>query len=47
MEGYLEAAGFELEETAERPPYPDVEYQSHRVYILALKPAMGKKAEKS
>jgi ubiquinone/menaquinone biosynthesis C-methylase UbiE len=39
MEGYLQAAGFEIVETVERPPYPDVEYQSHRVYIFGHKSA--------
>ncbi|MEW5988160.1 MAG: methyltransferase domain-containing protein [Chloroflexota bacterium] len=38
MEGYLQTAGFALMESVERPPYPDVEYQSHRAYILAQKP---------
>ena len=30
----LEAAGFAVEEVAEREPYPEVEYQSRRAYIL-------------
>jgi SAM-dependent methyltransferase len=34
----LEAAGFAIEEVIERAPYPDVEYPSHRAYILARKP---------
>lgn len=38
MEGYLSSAGFESIEAIERPPYPDVEYQSHRAYIFARKP---------
>jgi len=38
MEGYLQAAGFEIEEVVERSPYPDVEHQSHRVYIFGRKP---------
>lgn len=38
MAGYLEAAGFEIEETIERPPYEDVEYPSRRAYIFARKP---------
>jgi SAM-dependent methyltransferase len=33
----LEAAGFIIEETVEREPYPEVEYQSQRAYILARK----------
>ena len=35
----LEAEGFVVEEIIEREPYPEVEYQSHRAYILARKPA--------
>ena len=35
---YLKRAGFEVEETIERDPYPDVEYQSRRAYIFARKP---------
>lgn len=35
MEGYLQAAGFAIEEAIERDPYPDVEYQGRRAYILA------------
>jgi SAM-dependent methyltransferase len=38
MARYLEAAGFEVAEVIERPPYPDVEYQSQRAYIWARKP---------
>jgi hypothetical protein len=38
MEGYLSSAGFEVIEAIERPPYPDVEYQSDRVYMFARKP---------
>lgn len=34
---YLRAAGFEVEETTVRDPYPDVEYQTRRSYILAQK----------
>lgn len=30
-------AGFTVEESLERPPYPDVEHQSRRAYILARK----------
>jgi ubiquinone/menaquinone biosynthesis C-methylase UbiE len=36
--GYLESAGFAVEEVIERAPYPDVEYQSRRAYIFARKP---------
>jgi hypothetical protein len=39
MEGYLRAAGFEIVETIERPPYAeDVEAQTQRAYIFARKP---------
>jgi SAM-dependent methyltransferase len=38
MEGYLRAAGFEIERIVERAPYQDVEYQSQRAYIFARKP---------
>ena len=37
MVGYLGEAGFDVEEALERDPYPDVEYQSMRAYIVALK----------
>lgn len=33
----LEQAGFAVEETIERDPYPDVEYPSRRAYIFARK----------
>jgi ubiquinone/menaquinone biosynthesis C-methylase UbiE len=39
MQGYLQTAGFEIEEVIERAPYPDVEHQSQRAYIFARKPA--------
>lgn len=36
MAGYLEQAGYVVEEVIEREPYaPEVEYQSRRAYILA------------
>jgi ubiquinone/menaquinone biosynthesis C-methylase UbiE len=38
MERYLVQAGFKIVETIERPPYPDVEYQSRRAYVFASKP---------
>jgi ubiquinone/menaquinone biosynthesis C-methylase UbiE len=38
MQAYLQAAGFQIEDLIERPPYPDVEHPSHRAYILARKP---------
>lgn len=34
----LQEAGFVVEEILERDPYPDVEYPSHRAYIVALSP---------
>ena len=40
MRNYLLSAGFEIEETIERPPYDEkVEYQSYRAYIFVKKPA--------
>ncbi len=39
----LERAGFRIEAAAERDPYPDVEYQSRRGYIIASKPLAPKK----
>ena len=39
MQAYLQSAGFLIEDLIERPPYPEVEYPSHRAYILASKPA--------
>jgi len=41
MAGYLKTAGFEIEEIIERDPYPDVEHQSRRAYIFAVKPRLG------
>jgi SAM-dependent methyltransferase len=38
MESYLRQAGFTIEQSIERAPYPEVEHQSHRVYIFAQKP---------
>jgi len=38
MEGYLTAAGFEIEEVIERAPYEQVEHPSRRAYIFAHKP---------
>ncbi|MBL8094263.1 MAG: methyltransferase domain-containing protein [Anaerolineales bacterium] len=38
MTRYLESAGFSLEYALEREPYPAVEHQSRRAYILARKP---------
>jgi ubiquinone/menaquinone biosynthesis C-methylase UbiE len=39
MAGYLQAAGFSVEEALERDPYaPEVEYQSRRGYIVVSRP---------
>ena len=38
MEAYLRTAGFEIEDSPERPPYEGVEVQTQRVYIFARKP---------
>lgn len=38
MVGYLTAAGLEIGEVVERDPYPDVEHQNRRGYILARRP---------
>jgi hypothetical protein len=39
MVGYLEQAGYVVEDVIEREPYaPDVEHQSRRAYILARRP---------
>ena len=40
MEGYLKAAGFEIEESIERPPYEGVEFPSRRAYIFASRPPL-------
>lgn len=39
IEGYLRDAGFVVDETIDRQPYPDVERQSRRAYIFAHTPA--------
>jgi SAM-dependent methyltransferase len=38
MCGYLDAAGFEVDEVVEREPYPEVEVQTRRAYVLAAWP---------
>lgn len=38
MTGYLRAAGFEIDSTRERDPYPDVEHPSRRSYVVARRP---------
>ena len=42
MVSYLKTVGFEIEEAVERAPYPDVEHQSRRGYILARRPINSK-----
>ncbi len=43
--GYLDAAGWHLEEVTERDPYPPgVETQTRRVYILATAGPAGSSA---
>jgi hypothetical protein len=37
MQGYLLEAGFNVAEIIERPPYPDVEAPTERVYMVAHK----------
>jgi SAM-dependent methyltransferase len=39
IEDQLREAGLIIEESNQRDPYPEVEYQSRRAYILARKPA--------
>jgi SAM-dependent methyltransferase len=39
MSGWLREAGFLVEAVTEREPYPDVEAQTRRAYVLATKPA--------
>ncbi len=39
VEDCLKSAGFEVQEVIVRPPYPEVEYQSTRAYVFAVKPA--------
>jgi len=43
--GHLRAASFVVEELIERAPYPDVEHQSRRAYILARKGEAAPHAE--
>ena len=38
MTGYLNEAGFDIEQTVERDHYPDIEYESRRAYIFARRP---------
>ena len=37
MTGWLRDAGFAIESVTERDPYPDVEAQTRRAYILAVR----------
>ncbi len=39
MAGYLREAGFVVEAVTEREPYPEVEAQTRRAYLVAVKPA--------
>ena len=41
LETALEAAGYAVEEVVEREPYPGVETQTRRAYVLATKPPAG------
>ena len=45
ISGCLKRAGFDKINIIEREPYPEVEYQSRRAYVFALKPVVG--ADKS
>ena len=38
----LKKSGFEKIDIIEREPYPEVEYESRRAYVFALKPVAGK-----
>jgi ubiquinone/menaquinone biosynthesis C-methylase UbiE len=38
MVSYLKTASFELENVIERDPYPEIEVQTRRAYVLASKP---------
>ncbi|MGB8647978.1 MAG: class I SAM-dependent methyltransferase [Anaerolineae bacterium] len=38
MEDYMQAAGYEQIEINVRSPYPEIEFQSRRAYIFAVKP---------
>jgi len=40
MEIHLRAGGYLIDDALEREPYPDVEFPSHRVYIVARKPEL-------
>jgi SAM-dependent methyltransferase len=37
MNGYLQEAGFTVEEIIQREPYPEIEYPSQRAYLFARK----------
>jgi SAM-dependent methyltransferase len=43
MEGYLQTAGFEIEEMVEREPY-EFEYPTRRIYAFGRKPATSRAA---
>jgi SAM-dependent methyltransferase len=38
MTGYARATGLDVQQSMERDPYPEIEHQSRRGYILATKP---------
>ncbi len=40
MTSFLRDTGFEIDETIEREPYPDVEHASRRCYILVRRPKL-------
>jgi ubiquinone/menaquinone biosynthesis C-methylase UbiE len=42
ISGCIKDSGFEKVEVTEREPYPDVEYQSRRAYVTAIKPVVRK-----
>jgi SAM-dependent methyltransferase len=39
METRVREAGLDIVQTVTRPPYPDIEYQSERLYVLSRRPA--------
>jgi SAM-dependent methyltransferase len=47
MERYLRDAGYSIEESLERDPYPDVEVQTRRAYILAKKSMLPRPLDSS
>ena len=43
IERHVLDVGFVVQESVERPPYPDVEHQSRRAYLLARKPGVDER----